>query len=513
MKAQRGEPKRRCARAVGAAEEAARARTERLRCARAGGAPLVVMLCAALALAGCVSSAGIAPEAKALDAARVGVDANAPAAAVTDRWWQAFGQSDLDTLVETALAANPNLALARSRIERATAATDAAHANAAPRVDGRLDLQRQRYSENGLVPPPIAGSIGNTGLLQLTGSWEIDFFGKNAAALGAALGTQRAAEADAQAARVLLAANVARAYFQLARLFEQRAVAERALAQREEILALIRQRVEAGLDTNVELRQGEAAVPETARQIEVIDEQIALVRHALAALTAQPPGALAALRPRLQAVHAVALPAAIPADLLGRRADIEAARERVEAATHDVAYAKTLLYPNVNLIAFAGLSSLGMSRLVNAGSEEYGAGVAIHLPIFDAGRLRANVRAKTADLDAAVDSYNAALLDAVRDVADQIASAQSVVRQLTKQAEAQARSEQAYDLALQRFRAGLGTYLTVLSAELEVLAQRRLGADLKARELDTQVALARALGGGYDAAAQAQLSNRAVAAR
>lgn len=475
-------------------------------------APLAA-LSAALVLAGCVSSAGIAPQAQMMNAADVGVPGKSPAAGLSDRWWTAFGDPQLDRLVETALAANPTLKIARDRTLRAAAATSAAQANAGPRVDADLDLQRQRYTENGLIPPPIAGSIGNTGLFQLSGSWEIDFFGKNAAALGAALGAQRAAEADAQAARVLLAANVARSYFALGGLFEQRAVAERALAQREEILALIRQRVEAGLDTNVELRQGEAAVPETARQIEVVDERIAHTRHALAALTAQPAGALDTLAPRLRTVQAVPLPDDIPADLLGRRADLEAARQRVEAATQDVAYSKTLLYPNVNLIAFAGLSSLGVNRLINAGSEQYGAGVAIHLPIFDAGRLRANVSGKTADLDAAVDSYNATLLEAVRDAADQIASVQSVARQHTKQTEAQARSEQAYDLALQRFRAGLGTYLTVLSAEVEVLAQRRLGAEMKARELDSQVLLARALGGGYDAAAQTRLSNGAVAAR
>ena len=472
----------------------------------------LLALCGALTLAGCVSSAGIAPQSKALSPASVGVPEASAAAPVPDRWWRAFDEKQLDTLVEAALEANPSLALARDRIERATAATDAARASAGPRVDGALDLTRQRYTENGLVPPPIAGSVGNTGLLQFSGSWELDFFGKNTAALAAALGSERAAEADAQAARVLLAANVARTYFQLGRLFAQREVAERALAQREEILALIRQRVEAGLDTNVELRQGEASVPETAQQIESLDEQIALTRHALAALTAQAPDALDALQPQLRSVQAVPLPAAIPADLLGRRADIEAARQRVEAATQEVAYSKTLLYPSVNLVAFAGLSSLGVARLINSSSEQYGAGVAVRLPIFDAGRLRANVRGKTAEVDAAVDSYNAALIEAVRDAADQIASVQSIARQRVKQADAQARSEQAYDLALQRFRAGLGTYLTVLSAEVNVLIQRRLGADLKARELDSQVALARALGGGYDAIAQAESRNNSIGA-
>ncbi|MCC7325191.1 MAG: efflux transporter outer membrane subunit [Burkholderiales bacterium] len=470
-------------------------------------------LCAALVLAGCVSSSGIEPHSQRMSPAGAGVIADSPSVPVSERWWTAFDEKPLDALVDAALAANPSLKVARGRIERAKAATDAAQANIGPRLDGELDLTRQRYTENGLIPPPIGGSVGNTGLLQFSGSWEIDFFGKNAAGLASALGNQRAAEADAQAARVLLAANVARTYFQLGRLFGQREVALRTLAQREEILALIRQRVEAGLDTNVELRQGEASVPETTRQTAVLDEQIALTRHSLAALTAQPPAALDALHPRLRMVRAVPLPANIPADLLGRRADIEVARQRVEAATQDVAYSKTLLYPNVNLVAFAGLSSLGVTRLLSAGSEQYGAGVAIRLPIFDAGKLRANVRGKTAELDIAVDSYNAALIEAVHDVADQIASVQSIARQRTSQAEAQMRSEQAYDLAVQRFRAGLGTYLTVLSAETSVLIQRRLGVDLKARELDSQVALARALGGGYDAFAQAELSTHAIAAR
>ena len=456
-------------------------------------------LLATLALAGCVSSAGIAPQSKALDGAGLGLTAPASAATLGTVWWTAFDEAPLDALIDSALAANPSLALAQARIERATAAVNAAQANTLPKVDGSLDLTRQRYTENGLVPPPIAGTIGNTSLLNIGGSWELDFFGKNAAALAAAIGTQRAAQADAQAARVLLASKVAATYFQLGRLFEQRDVAQRALAQRNEILSLIRQRVDAGLDTKVELRQGESAVPETEQQIEALDEQIALTRHALAALVAQPPGSFDTLSPRLRTVQAVPLPAEVPADLLGRRADIEAARQRVEAATQDVAVSKTLLYPNINLIAFVGLNSLGVNRLLNSGSEQYGAGAAIRLPIFDAGRLRANVQGKTAELDAAVDSYNATLIDAVREVADQIASVQSIERQRRTQQRSQAASESAYDLALQRFRAGLGTYLTVLTAENNVLVQRRLATDLKARALDSQVALARALGGGYDA--------------
>jgi NodT family efflux transporter outer membrane factor (OMF) lipoprotein len=300
---------------------------------------------------------------------------------------------------------------------------------------------------------------------------------------------------------------------QLARLQDQRAVTERALAQRGEILGLIRQRVQAGLDTNVELRQGEGAIPELRQQLEALDEQSALTRHALAALTVQPPDALDTLAPRLQAVQALPLPAAVPADLLGRRADVEAARLRIEAASGDLRRARSDFYPSVNLVAFAGFSAIGgLDRLLEAGSRQYGVGPALHLPIFDAGRLRANYRGKAADLDAAVDAYNGAVLDAVKDVADQLASLQSIDRQQREQVAAQGAAESAYELSLQRYRAGIGPYLNVLIAEGNVLAQRRSGADLKARALDTQVALMRALGGGY-AAPQATGAATTVAAR
>ena len=450
-----------------------------------------------LLLVGCATSGELSPPARPVAPAALGLQGETPA--VADAWWQAFDDPQLDALVQRALQDHPSLKGAQARVERAQALTAGARASALPQVNGSLDATHQRFTENGLYPPPLAGSTQDTGTLRASLSWEIDFFGRHRAALDAALGAQRAAEADAQAARVVLAANVARAYVQLARLQEQRAVAERSLAQRGDILALIRQRVQAGLDTNVELRQGEGALPELRQQIEALDEQMALTRHALAALTVQAPGALDQLAPRLQGVQAVPLPARVPADLLGRRADVEAARQRIEAATQDLSSARTQFYPSVNLVAFAGFSAIGLDRLLDIGSREYGVGPAIHLPIFDAGRLRANYKGKAADLDAAVQAYNGAVLEAVRDVADQISSLQAIERQQREQAQAQAAAESAYDLATQRYKAGLGTYLTVLSAESNVLAQRRAAADLKARALDTQVALMRALGGGYRA--------------
>jgi outer membrane protein TolC len=138
-----------------------------------------------------------------------------------------------------------------------------------------------------------------------------------------------------------------------------------------------------------------------------------------------------------------------------------------------------------------------LDKLLQTGSDQWGVGPAIRLPLFDGGRLRANLRGKAADLDAAVESYNALVIDAVHDVADQLTSARAIARQQTEQSAAQASAESAYAIAVQRYQAGLGNYLGVLSAETAVLNQRRQGVDLVARALDTQVQLIRALGGGY----------------
>jgi len=453
-----------------------------------------------LTLAGCASSDGIAPSATLVEPARVGVSA-APAAPLAADWWQGFGDPALSALIDQAVAGSPSLRVVEARVARAAANAGAARAAEGPQVGLAFDATRQRYTENGIFPPPLAGSTQNSATLQLNGSWELDLFGRNRAALDAAIGAQRAAEADAAAARVVLAVNVARNYVQLARLIEQREVLQLSLAQRDQVLGLIRQRVSAGLETTAELYIGEGALPETRAQIEAVDEQIALTRHALAALAALPPDAADALAPRLAGVRPVPLPGQVPADLLGRRADVVAARWRVEAASGDVAAAKAQFYPNINLVAFVGLSTLGLDRLLDVGSRQYGVGPAIRLPIFDSGRLRANLSGRTADLDAAIASYNGSVIDAVHDVADQISSTRSLERQLKEQTDAVASAERAYDVATQRYRAGLATYLTVLSAETNVLAQRRLGVDIRARTLDTQMLLVRSLGGGYAAPA------------
>jgi NodT family efflux transporter outer membrane factor (OMF) lipoprotein len=457
-----------------------------------------LLISAAFALSACADLKNIEPHARLRDAASLGLPAAQSTEAMPDtQWWRSFGDPQLNRLIETALASNPSLKIAQARLARAQAAADLTNAAGGPQLGAGVDATQQKFTATGLYPPPLAGSIYATGTAQLTGSWELDFFGKNRAALDAALGSVRAAQADSAAARTLLASTVARSYFQALRLKDQLALTQRLLEQRRQALHLVQERLNAGLDTRLELRQSEGTLPEARLQIEILQEKIALSRNALTALLGAPSAALEFDETTLEAINTATPPTQVPSDLLGRRADIAAARWRVEAATQDVASAKAQFYPNVNLVAFAGFSSIGLDRLISADSQQWGVGPALRLPLFDGGRLRANLRGKSAELDAAIESYNAAVIDAVRDVADQLASSSAIEHQQIEQRAALALAESAYAIARQRYEAGLGTMLGVLAAETAVLNQRRQCVDLTARALDTQVNLLRALGGGY----------------
>ena len=459
------------------------------------------MLLLALGLTACASMNGIEPVAVLRDANSFGLppvlEGPSGAVPVASDWWRDFGDEQLNALIAKAIADNPSLKLAQARLTRAQAATQLANASASPQLNAEGNVSHQQFTKNGLYPPPLAGAVLDTGTLQLSGTWEFDFFGKNRSALDAALGAVNAARADAQAARILLASGVARSYFQGLRLNQQLTLAQDVLAQREATRNLVQQRVDAGLDTQLELKLNEASIPEARGQIESLQEQLNLNHNALAALVGAPIVPEMPVQKAYKATKNIAFMQTLPADLLGRRADISAARWRVEAARQDVANAKTQFYPNLNLMAFAGFSSIGLDRLLDLGSVQWGVGPALRLPLFDGGRLRANLTGKTADFDAAVESYNATVIDAIHEVADQLVSLKSVALQQGHQQAAQKAAEQAQEIALQRYKAGLGTYLNVLAAQAPVLNQQRLGIDLAARALDTQLSLIRAIGGGY----------------
>ncbi len=330
-------------------------------------------------------------------------------------------------------------------------------------------------------------------------NWEIDFWGKNRSAYESALDQARVAEVDAYAARLALSIDIAQTYVQLQRAYLLLDVAELTLREREQTYALTRDRTAAGLDSRLELKQAETAIPATRELITRLNETTALTRNALAALLGQGPDrGLAIARPAAESMRAIALPSNIPAELVGRRPDLVAQRWRIEAAQQNIANAKAQFYPNINLAAFIGLQSLGSAVFLSSASRTLGVGPAITLPIFEGGRLRANLAGTNADYDVAVEQYNQALADSLKDVVDQLASWRSVEQQREQQKVALDTAQEAYDLALMRYREGIGNYLQVLSVEAPLLDQQSLAAELRARQLDISIGLVRSLGGGFD---------------
>ncbi|WP_116148460.1 efflux transporter outer membrane subunit [Paraburkholderia sp. BL27I4N3] len=429
-------------------------------------------------------------------------------------WADQFGDAQLKALLVEALKGNPSVEQARARVAAAAAYSDTAKASTLPKVGADYSLTRQQYSGTALVPPPYGGSwqTENKGLL--SASYDLDLWGKNREALKASLSQLQATQADEEVVKLSLTSAVARDYNQLARLYALRDIAQEEITQREQIDRITAGRIATGLDTQVERKTAQANLATSRATLASIDGSIVTTRYQLAALLgAGPDRGLAIARPALGVGDEVRLPDNLPADLVSRRPDLVAAKWRVDALTHDVKEAKAEFYPDINLSAAIGLDAFGFGRFLTAASRTASVGPAIHLPIFDGGQLRAQLKGRYADFDYAVATYNQTLVTALSEVATQLAQIRSTDEQLADAQAAQQAARDADQLALVQYKAGLTNQLTVLNADTTALAADQQVANLKMNRRDQQIALAAALGGGYvDNAASVASSDGAVPA-
>lgn len=422
-------------------------------------------------------------------------------------WVGQFGDAQLVALTAEALAHNPDLQGARARIAAAQAQAEGAHGAALPTAYASASADRSYiYQDIGLQTPAgptqPSSSWSNSGQALLGLSYELDLWGKNSATLARAVSQSKAAAAQAQQARLSITTALASTYNQLAQQYATRDVIEQLAQQRAGLSRLSDTRLKAGLDSELEQSQAAQNAAETRTQLGQLDEQILLTRYQLGALLGQGPDrGLSIARPQLADLPTPKLPDNIPLNLLGRRPDIVAARWQVEAANQQTKLAKARFYPDVNLSAFAGYFSFGLSDLGNSYAKGFGGGPAVTLPIFEGGQLRANLKGEYAQYDAAVASYNQTLNSALNDVANQIASVRASELQLQSQTQALQQSERGYTLMQQRYKAGLASELTLLNAQAGMLATRQHSIDQEARRRSLQIALIRSLGGGFDAQA------------
>jgi NodT family efflux transporter outer membrane factor (OMF) lipoprotein len=461
------------------------------------------LLATLLAIGGCVSSNDKA-EVLAIEPAQAGLDATTQPDWPAAQWWKSFADPQLDALIARAMADSPSMDIASARVRQAQQAAVAARAIKDPSIALDAEVTRQRYSENYIYPAPLGGSFVTDSRLALDFSYEFDFWGGQRAAIEGARQQLAAEQAERAAAELVLSISVAQSYFSLQYSARDAELAAALVKQRAETLKLLHLRAERGLISQGDTQGPKAQLADAERALAAARQRIDLYRHQLAALTAQGPEALADLQlagAESSNDSTLAPPQHLPADLLARRADIVAQRMRIEAANQDVAVARADFYPNIDLTAFAGVQALGTRDLFQSNSKTYGAGPALHLPIFNRNTLRAQFGARLADYDLAVARYNDSVLTAARETADASSNLQALDQQRSAADTGLQALQRARDLAALRHRQGLGNYLDVLAADVSLLAQQRVVAALRDDQRQATLALIRALGGGYTPAA------------
>ncbi|CAB3802961.1 Outer membrane protein OprM [Paraburkholderia ultramafica] len=469
--------------------------------------PLAIL--SVMLMASCANTDGISPRSAMIDDHAVDLghvieaaltDANWP----TDGWWSHWNDAQLDELVAKAVFNNPSLKIALARVDQADELARMAGASRYPNVSVSGDFTRTRFARYASPSPPGGNTVWSNAIGVNLG-YELDLWGKHRSELEGALDNAQAASADARVVKLTLQTAVARTYVAFSRSFDERDVAEATLARQQNTVDIIERRVKAGLASPLEVVQARTPVSATRASIEEFNRQITLTRNALAVLIGEGPGAGASLvRPALRLDVPVALPATLPANLVARRPDIAAMRWRVETSAKVIDVARADFYPNIDLIATAGLVSAafgGFFTLINNDALVHSFGAAISLPIFDGGLRKGRYGVAVASYDQAVETYNQTVLAAFRDVADQVTSLQSLGRQQIEIEATVESAQSAYDYAIKGYRAGIADYLSVLSTQTELLqAQERLTI-VRAARLDSWAQLMMALGGGVEAGA------------
>jgi NodT family efflux transporter outer membrane factor (OMF) lipoprotein len=460
------------------------------------GAWLLVLL-----LSGCISDKGIVPVAQPLaqdklEMGKVIGDAT-DIAWPTEHWWQVYQDIQLNSLVEKSLHEHPDLKKATARIALSTAMAEQVHATTLPNIGGKVSSSRERFTELSFIPKPWAGRFNWNNQATVAMSYDLDLWKQQKSAWLAALDETHISEAEMQQVKIELTAAMVKSYIRLAAEYQWRDLAQEELDDLQHEILIARKALAAGLSTQLNLSRLEAKLPAAQNKLVQIDLHLMLLKNQIAALSGEGPGAGEHIvRPTMHLAASVGLPDRLPANLVGRRPDIVAARWRVEAAQKHIQSAKAAFYPNINLLSYIGFQGLAFSGLLSSAGLVGSLGPALSLPIFDGGKRRANLSAETAMYDIAVEDYNATILKALENISSQLSVLNSVVSETDNTQQALDKTEQAHRMAVKNYRAGLSNLLESLQTNELVLQQKEILVEQEAIRLEAYAALMLALGGG-----------------
>jgi len=414
-----------------------------------------------------------------------------------DAWWQLFGDPVLDALAERAAARNTRIDEAAARLAHARAGVQAAASQRRPQLSASAGASRQAG--------PLVNAAGGSGtLLTLSAgaSWEADLFGRLAAAGDAAALDAEAAAATLAGTRLAVQAEVARQLMALRALDAERALLRDTIAAWRDSLQITEQRQRLGGVAEPAVARAAADLALAEAEALALQRQRAEVEHALALLVGESPS-IFTLAEAAASTNLPQIPPGIPSEVLVRRADVAAAQWRLQAAQLRASAARAAWFPSLALTASGGQASPELASLLSGSVRAWGVGALLSLPLLDGGRRDAARLQAQADADLALAQHRGQVLQALQEVEDQLATLQALDGQAQAQQRAAAAAERSAVLTASRERQGLASRLDLLDSRRAALQAQRRWLQVQAAQRAATVALIRALGGGWGAAANA----------
>jgi multidrug efflux system outer membrane protein len=414
-------------------------------------------------------------------------------------WWEIFKDAELNRLEALATDANQDLAAAAARFQEARAAVRVARADLLPQVILDPSYMRQRTSVNQPQLGRAAGASYSyaTWTVPIDATWQLDLWGRVRRQLEAARAQLAASADDLQGAILAIQAEVAIDYFALRSVEAENDLLLRSSETFRHSLDLTRNRRQGGIATDLDVAQAETQLRATEAQVPMVQLEAARLRDALAALSGQPATNFKVAAPLPLAAVVPEIPPSLPSELLERRPDIAAAERRMAAANAEIGVAQTAFYPQIRLNGTAGFQSISASSLFDWPARLWAVGPTLDLPLFTGGRNRAQLALARSTYDERVAQYRQTVLVAFQEVEDQLAAGQLLGTQLQAESAALTASQRTLEIANNRYRAGLVTYLEVAIAQGDALARERTVVQLQAQRLAANAGLVRALGGGF----------------
>lgn len=473
----------------------------------------LTLLLAILLNGGCISMSGINPNSeqlklRELDLSDINSKSNESISWPDEKWWSDYNDNQLNEIISLATAKSPTLKIAIARVRKSNAYVNIAKSTTLPNANSEFTTGREHFTERQFIPPPWAGNTDWSNKITSNIQYDLDLWGKKQSQLKSYISESSAQSAELQLVKLALITSIIKEYIQLAKLYSLKEITLQKLEQHKHHVALVKKGLKVGLNTQLVLSQAQVLVPLTNAHIEDLEDHILLSKNKISALSGQPPSyGLSIKIPTLKLNAPIGLPNNLEANLIGRRPDLVANRLYVEAGIHGIEAAKAEFYPNINLMSFIGFQAMGFGQFIGSGSFIGSVGPAVSLPIYDGGRRRGNLEEKTASYDTAVETYNQSLLNALKEVSDQLVILKSV-KQQKKQIEG------AVEIALNTnkmekisYLAGLSNYQKVIDTNIYFLDIHELLVSNQADWLTGYASLMQALGGGAQISSSYQLKN------